>query len=185
MKWSSWVLLVWDLRFWREFTECYPDIFAAQSLSCLTLCNPTNYSTLFPVLHYLLEFDQTYVYQVDDAIWPSHPLITACCCYHLYISSHCPGSFTMPYYQICRELCTHVLLPIINLAGVSCVKNWNACILWDWNTFLSQMSDFIFSAGCVNIKEENVKDNVSFLKVGTTSESSFYSQYKIWCVVGS
>lgn len=84
----------------------------------------------------------------------------------------------MPYYQICRELCAHVLLPIINLAGVSCVKNWNACILWDWNTFLSQMPDFIFSAGCVNIKEENVKDNASFLKVGTTSESSFYSQYK-------
>lgn len=91
----------------------------------------------------------------------------------------------MPFYQICRELCTHVLSPIINLAGVSSVKNWNACILWDWSTFLSQMSDFIFSAGCVNIREQNVKDNVSFLKVGTTSESSFYFQYNTWSVVGS
>ena len=103
----------------------------------------------------------------------------------LHISSHRPGSFTMPFYQICRELCTHILLPIINLAGVSSVKNWNACILWDWSTFLSQMSDFVFSAGCVNIKEQDVKGNMSFLKAGTTSESSFYSQYKSWCVVGS
>ena len=28
----------------------------------------------FPVLHYLLEFSQTHVYWVDDAIQPSHPL---------------------------------------------------------------------------------------------------------------
>ena len=28
----------------------------------------------FPVLHYLLEFAQTYVHWVDDAIPPSHPL---------------------------------------------------------------------------------------------------------------
>ena len=29
----------------------------------------------FPVLHYLLEFVQTQVHQVDDAIQPSHPLL--------------------------------------------------------------------------------------------------------------
>ena len=36
---------------------------------CLTLCNPMNSSTPgFPVLHYLLEFAQTHVHWVGDAI---------------------------------------------------------------------------------------------------------------------
>ena len=43
--------------------------------SCPTLYNPMDYSTPgFPVLHYLLEFAQTHVHWVDDAIQPSHPL---------------------------------------------------------------------------------------------------------------
>ena len=45
--------------------------------SCPTLCNPMDCSTLsFPVHHYLLEFAQTHVHQVDDAIQPSHPLLS-------------------------------------------------------------------------------------------------------------
>ena len=43
---------------------------------CLTLCNPINYSAPgFPFLHYLLEFAQTQVHWVSDAIQPSHPLM--------------------------------------------------------------------------------------------------------------
>ena len=43
--------------------------------SCPTLCNPVDCSTPgFPVLHYLLEFIQTLVHQVSNAIQPSHPL---------------------------------------------------------------------------------------------------------------
>ena len=43
--------------------------------SCLTLCDPTDCSTPgFPVLHYLLEFAETQVHWVSDAIQPSHPL---------------------------------------------------------------------------------------------------------------
>ena len=30
----------------------------------------------FPVLHYLLEFDQIHVHWVRDPIWPSHPLLS-------------------------------------------------------------------------------------------------------------
>ena len=42
---------------------------------CLTLCDPIDCSTLgVPVIHYLLEFVQTHVHWVDDAIQPSHPL---------------------------------------------------------------------------------------------------------------
>ena len=43
--------------------------------SCLTLCDPMDCSILgFPVLHYLLELEQTYVLWVDYAIRPSYPL---------------------------------------------------------------------------------------------------------------
>ena len=45
------------------------------SQSCLTLCDPMDYSTPgFPVLHHLLELAQTHVHPVGDAIQPSHPL---------------------------------------------------------------------------------------------------------------
>ena len=44
--------------------------------SCPSLCDPIDYSTPgFLVLHYLLEFAQTHVHQVSDAIQPSQPLL--------------------------------------------------------------------------------------------------------------
>ena len=43
--------------------------------SCPTHCNPMDCSTSgFLVLHYLLEFSQTHVHRVGDAIQPLHPL---------------------------------------------------------------------------------------------------------------
>ena len=46
---------------------------------CLTLCNPMDCSRPgLPVLHYLLEFAQTHVHWVGDAIQPSHPLFSSC-----------------------------------------------------------------------------------------------------------
>ena len=43
--------------------------------SCPTLCDPMNRSTPgLPVHHQLLEFTQTHVHRVGDAIQPSHPL---------------------------------------------------------------------------------------------------------------
>ena len=43
--------------------------------SCLSLCDPMDCSMPgFPILPYLLEFAQTHVHQVGDAIQPSHPL---------------------------------------------------------------------------------------------------------------
>ena len=44
---------------------------------CLTLCNPMDCSTPgFPVHHQLLKLAQTHVHRVDDAIEPSHPLLS-------------------------------------------------------------------------------------------------------------
>ena len=51
--------------------------FSSVAQSCPTLCNPTNHSTPgLPVHHHLLEFTQTHVHQVSDAIQPSHPLLS-------------------------------------------------------------------------------------------------------------
>ena len=50
-------------------------IFSSVAQSCPTLCNPMNRSTPgLPVHHQLLEITQTHVYQVSDAIQPSHLL---------------------------------------------------------------------------------------------------------------
>ena len=50
--------------------------FSSVAQSCLTLCNPMNRSTPgLPVHHQLLEFTQTHVHWVSDAIQPSHPLL--------------------------------------------------------------------------------------------------------------
>ena len=44
---------------------------------CPTLCDPMNLSTPgLPVHHKLLEFTQTHVHRVSDAIQPSHPLLS-------------------------------------------------------------------------------------------------------------
>ena len=49
--------------------------FSSVAQSCLTLFNPMNHSTPgLPVHHQLLEFTQTHVNWVGDAIQPSHPL---------------------------------------------------------------------------------------------------------------
>ena len=57
--------------------------------SCLTLCDPMDYSTLgFPVHHQLLEPTQTHVHHVNDAIQPSHLL-----------SSPSPPAFNLSQHQ--------------------------------------------------------------------------------------
>ena len=49
--------------------------FSSVAQSCLTLCDPMNHSTPgLPVHHQLLEFTQTHIHRVSDAIQPSHPL---------------------------------------------------------------------------------------------------------------
>ena len=56
--------------------------------SCLTLCDPMDCSTPgFPVLHYLLEFAQTHVHWVSDAIQPYYPV------------SPCPSAFNLSRHQ--------------------------------------------------------------------------------------
>ena len=52
--------------------------FSSVAQSCPTLCDPMNRSTPgLPVHHQLLEFTQTHVHSVGDAIQPSHPLVVS------------------------------------------------------------------------------------------------------------
>ena len=59
---------------WRKYV--YRSIqFSSVAQSSPTLCDPMNCSTpRLPVQHQLLEFTQTHVHRVSDAIQPSHPL---------------------------------------------------------------------------------------------------------------
>ena len=51
--------------------------FSSVAQSCLSLCDPMNCSTPgLPVHHQLLEFTETHVHRVSDAIQPSYPLST-------------------------------------------------------------------------------------------------------------
>ena len=53
----------------------YLDPFHSVAQSCPTVCDPMNFSMPgLPVHHQLLEFTQTHVHRVGDAIQPSHPL---------------------------------------------------------------------------------------------------------------
>ena len=51
--------------------------FSSVAQSCPTLCDPMNRSSPgLPVHHQLLEFTQTHIHRVSDAIQPSHPLLS-------------------------------------------------------------------------------------------------------------
>ena len=51
--------------------------FSSVAQSCPSLCDPMNRSRPgLPVHHHLLEFIQTHVHPVSDAIQPSHPLLS-------------------------------------------------------------------------------------------------------------
>ena len=59
----------------RPFKPLSSVQFSSVAQSCQTLCNPVNRSTPgLPVHHQFLEFTQTHVHRVGDAIQPSHPL---------------------------------------------------------------------------------------------------------------
>ena len=64
---------------YREWTRILSNSCSVQFISvaqsCPTLCDPMNHSTPgLPVHHQLLEFTQTSIHRVSDAIQPSHPL---------------------------------------------------------------------------------------------------------------
>ena len=86
---SGWLMYCWIFLFCHNFQSSFPiscwekhveisncnNQFSSVTQSSPTLCNPMNHSTSgLPVHHQLLEFTQTHVHCVGDAIQPSHLL---------------------------------------------------------------------------------------------------------------
>ena len=70
--------------------------FSSDVQSCPTLCDPMNRSTPgLPVHHQLLEFTQTHVHRVGDAIQPSHPVVPFSSC-----PQSLPASESFPMSQL-------------------------------------------------------------------------------------
>ena len=70
--------------------RCTSVQFSSVAQWCLTLCDPMDCSIPgFTVHHQLLEFTQTYVHQIGDAIQPSYPL-----------SSPSPPAFKLSHHQV-------------------------------------------------------------------------------------
>ena len=69
--------MTWWLQSWRKNLRhrTLSDQIRSVAQLCPTLRNPMNGSTPgLPIHHQLLEFIETHVHQVSDAIQPSHPL---------------------------------------------------------------------------------------------------------------
>ena len=83
---AAWYLvLLVGSQWWHDWTPSFPvslilvapDQIGSVTQSCPTLCDPMNRGTPgLPVHHQLLEFTETHVHQVSDAIQPSHPLLS-------------------------------------------------------------------------------------------------------------
>ena len=70
--------------------------FSSVTQSCPTLCDPMNRSTPgLPVHYHLLEFTQTHVHQVSDAIQHSHPVVSFSSC-----PQSLPASKSFPMSQL-------------------------------------------------------------------------------------
>ena len=84
---QTWPFLL--INFLKLMTQHHSDQIRSVVQSCLTLWDPMNHSTPgLPVQHQLLEFTETHVHRVSDAIQPSHPL-----------SSHSPPAPTPSEHQ--------------------------------------------------------------------------------------
>ena len=93
---------------------------------CLIICKPMSCSRPgFPALHYLLEFAQTHVHWVDDAIQPPHPL---------WPSS--PSALNLSQHQGLFQWVgsSHQLIKVLDLQLQHQSFQWIVRVdfLWDW-----------------------------------------------------
>ena len=93
---------------------------SVQSLSRIgTLCDPMDSSTPgLPVHHQLLEFTQTHVHLVGDAIQPSHPL-----------SSPSPAFNLSQHLGLFNESVLHIRWPKYGVSALASVLSMN---IQDW-----------------------------------------------------
>ena len=126
--------------FWKNV--CLEWIFTcccSVTKSCPALCNTMDCSTPgFPVLHYLWELAQIHVQWVDDAIYPSHPLL---------LSSPLPSVF--PRIRVfSNESALHIRWPKYwsFSFSISPVKDWLPLGLTGLISLLSKGLSRVFSS---------------------------------------
>ena len=72
----TWLLLLNSSESYKIIISFISFSCCSVTMSCPALCELMDCSMPgFPILHYLLEFAQTHVHWVSDAIQPSHPLL--------------------------------------------------------------------------------------------------------------
>ena len=111
--------LVTYISYWLELICC-----CSVAQLCPTLCNPMDCSTSgFPVLHYLLEFAQTHVCWVSDAIQPSHLL-----------SPPSPPAVNLSQHQGLFQWVgfLHQVAKVLELQHHSFQWIFRVDFLWDW-----------------------------------------------------
>ena len=92
--------------------------FSSVAQSCPTLCNPMNCSTSgLPVHHHFLEFTQTHVHWVGDAVQLSHPLLSPSPAFNL---SQIQGLFKWlsSLHQVAKVLATFSISPSNEYSGL-------------------------------------------------------------------
>ena len=103
--------------------------FSSLAQSCPTLCNPMDCSTSgLPVHLQLLEFTQTHVYRVGDAIQPSHPLSSPPPSFNVSIrvfSCWVKNGWVSSSYQVAKVL-------ELQLQYQSCQQIFRTDFLQDW-----------------------------------------------------
>ena len=93
------------------------------SQSRLTLCHPRDCSILgFPIFYHLLEFAQTHVNWVDDAIQPSHPVLSPFSAFNL--SQH------QGLFEWVGSL--HQVAKVLELQHQSFQRMFRVDCLYDW-----------------------------------------------------
>ena len=109
--------------------------------SCPALCNLMNCTTPgFPALHCLLELAQTHVHRVDDAIQPSHPLL-----------SPSPSTFNFPQHQCLFnwDRSFHQMAKILEFVSTSVLpmntQEWFPLGWTGWISLLSKGFSRVFS----------------------------------------
>ena len=100
-------------------------LFLSVGKSCLTLCDSMHCNTPgFPVLHYFLEFAQTHVHWIGDAIQPSHPL-----------PPPSPPAFNLSQHQglfQCQFFASDGQSIGVSASAAVLPMNIQVVFLWDW-----------------------------------------------------
>ena len=91
---NSWLCKIRKVRWVKLLSSVQ---FSSVAQLCPTLCDPMNCSTPgLPAHHHLLEFTQTHVHWVSDAIQPSL-LNCGVICYAVIDNKYIPASFPLNY----------------------------------------------------------------------------------------